>query len=694
MEVYHGSKKTNQSSKEHKRTKRRAWPIVAGILLSLAVIAVAVFLFLYKDVHFQYRIELGDSMPSADVFAKTHYVSVKYITDISKVSESETANHWLRVYANGNERLVSLVVEDTTPPTAQPIELSIAINQEITPDQMVTDIEDAGLVKIQWHQAPEFGIAGDYPVVVKLQDLSGNTALVSSMLYIRATIDTLTMEAGSDQPTLSDFLADEALVGTFVTDVDALTLSIPGEYQVSIDVGGTVYTSMLIIEDTVAPEVATQLVYITPGSQAQPEDFVSESTDATALSFDFLTAPDFGKIGFQDVVVMATDLGGNTTQETATLLISNAAPISLEIREALLTADDFSGLSAYSDVTLANEMVPDTLGDFDIELLLDGEVNPTRVTVIDTTPPTAEPVAVDWYVAHALSADRFVQDAFDYTEISYAFSNEPDWSLPGAQDVSIVLTDTSGNSAEFSTTLTLGYDTEPPKLYGVKDRYCYIGQPVAYFAEVFAEDNCDEEVKIEVNNSEVNIHQAGEYTVTYTATDSSGNTTQLSCTFTFVEETVSQEELDTVVQSVFSSILTDDMSLAQKAYAVFKYVTRHVKYSGGSNKSDWKYEAYRGITTGRGDCFTFFATAKYLLEEIGAQTISVERSGGNKTTRHYWLLVDVGTGWYHVDATNVGPVGYDCFMRTDKELLSKSRNYWSFDRSLYPPTPETPFILE
>ena len=693
MEVLqYGSNNNQQASK--KRPRRRAWPIIIGIILSLAAIAVAVYLFLYKDIHFQYRVELGAPVPTAEVFAKTHSVSVQYITDVSKISESETASHWVSILANGDERLVSLVIEDTTPPTAQPTHMTIAINQEISPDQMVTDIEDAGLVKIQWEQAPQFGIAGDYPVVIKLQDLSGNTSLVSSMLSIRAVVDSLTIEAGSDTPELSDFLADAALSGAFVTDTDALTLYIPGEYEVSINVDDIVYKSMLVVEDTVAPDITTQLVYFAPGNQAQPQDFISEAIDATALSFEFAAEPDFGKIGFQDVTVIASDLGDNSVQKTATLLISNASPITLEIREDALTTDDFSGLTAYSDIAIADEMVPNTLGDFEVVLLLDGEANPTRVTVIDTKSPTAEPVPVFWYVDHALSADRFVQNAFDYTEISYTFVNEPDWSSVGTQNVSVVLTDTSGNSAEFSTTLTLDYDNEPPKLYGVKNRYCYIGQPVAYFAEVSAEDNCDEEVTIEVNNSEVNIHQAGEYTVTYTATDSSGNSTQLSCKFTFVEETVSDEELDAVVQSVFSSILTDDMSLGQKAYAVFKYVNRHVKYSGGSNKTDWKYEAYRGITTGRGDCFTFFATAKYLLEEIGAQTISVERSGGNRTTRHYWLLVDVGTGWYHVDATNVGPSGYDCFMRTDKEILSKARNYWSFNQSLYPPTPETTFKLD
>jgi transglutaminase-like putative cysteine protease len=189
-------------------------------------------------------------------------------------------------------------------------------------------------------------------------------------------------------------------------------------------------------------------------------------------------------------------------------------------------------------------------------------------------------------------------------------------------------------------------------------------------------------------------YTAGTYKVTYTATDSSDNRVTLSCRFTFVEETVTDEELNAAADAVLAEITTPDMSIGYKAYAIYHYVFDHIKYNGISNKTDWKYEAYRGITTGRGDCFTFYATAKCLLERIGAQTMCVERHGGNRTTHHYWLLVDLGTGWYHLDAINVGPRNYECFMRTDAELRARGANFWSFDHSLYPPTPTESYQLK
>jgi transglutaminase-like putative cysteine protease len=363
------------------------------------------------------------------------------------------------------------------------------------------------------------------------------------------------------------------------------------------------------------------------------------------------------------------------------------------IRNTPLTASEFPGTASYGSAALAAEMIPNTLGEFDVELILDGQSNPTRVTVVDTTPPIAEPAQVQWYLGHPLAPEKLVSNAFDFTQITYSFKQEPDWNSQATQNVIVVLTDAAGNVSEYTSSLTLSPDTEAPVLYGVTDHHVYIGQAVAYFADVFAQDNCDSEVDVQVDNSQVDMNAAGTYQVTYTATDSSGNKTQASCSFTFVEETVTDEQLHGAAQQVLSEITTADMSIGDKAYAIFKYVNTHIKYNGISNKNDYKYEAYRGITEGRGDCFTFYATARCLLDEIGAQTMCVERWGSKtKTTHHYWVLANLGTGWYHFDAINVGPRNFDCFMKTDKELLGRGPNWWSFNKALYPRTPDESFV--
>ena len=61
--------------------------------------------------------------------------------------------------------------------------------------------------------------------------------------------------------------------------------------------------------------------------------------------------------------------------------------------------------------------------------------------------------------------------------------------------------------------------------------------------------------------------------------------------------------------------------------------------------------------------------------------MSVERLGG--ATRHYWLLVNVGSGWYHFDACNAGQAKNRCFMWTNEQCKVKAY-FWRFEESNYP----------
>jgi hypothetical protein len=687
------SRSTNKQKDGKSRTGRRA---IAYAALGLAVlcIAAAVTLFiLYKDVNYRYYMELGSPIPSAEVFSRNGS-TVEYSTGFMRIDASKTGDHWLHVSVNGSDRLVDLIIRDTVAPEAQPVDLAISIRDKVKPDRLVSGLSDAGPVKLLWQTEPPFGTAGDYSVVIDMCDMSGNTSSVTSTLHIKAVVDSIDYEAGSALPALADFLFDTALNGKFITDLSSLPLEKTGQYDVAIEVNGVPYTSMLIVKDTVRPELALHnMAYLRLGDQIKPEDFVSTATDATALSFKFASEPDCNTAGFQDVGVIATDLGGNTVEKQAKLFVSKVAPVTVEIRGTPLTSADFP--EAPGVVTVPRQTVPDKLGELEVDLTLDGERAPALVTVVDTTKPTAEAMDVSGFLMHPLVPEKFVKNAFDYTKISYSFAADPDWSKTGAQSVTVKLTDAAGNNSEYISKLTLVQDAKAPSLFGVKDRYCYVGQAVAYFAEVYAVDNCDPDVRVDVDNSAVDINKKGSYKVTYSATDTSGNTVKKTCTFTFVEASVTDEDLNAAAQKVLSKIITDDMSIGQKAYAIFNYVNTHVKYTGTSNKKDWKYEAYRGITQGRGDCFTFFSTAKILLNMIGAETMDVERQGGTYTTHHYWLLVNLGTGWYHFDALKYAELDYKCFMRTDKEIRTRvGRNFYSFDHSLYPPTPDKPYVLK
>ena len=155
---------------------------------------------------------------------------------------------------------------------------------------------------------------------------------------------------------------------------------------------------------------------------------------------------------------------------------------------------------------------------------------------------------------------------------------------------------------------------------------------------------------------------------------------------------ISDEQLDKEVDRVLKEILTDGMTLEQQAYAIFDYCYSNITSWGTSDKTDWKSEAYRGLTEGVGDCFTFYSTSYALLQKIDCQVLSVERLNGK--TQHFWCLVDLGSGWYHFDTCNVGPQHLRCFMKTSEELVQYSVQYWRFDTTLYPPVETIPYAME
>ena len=160
----------------------------------------------------------------------------------------------------------------------------------------------------------------------------------------------------------------------------------------------------------------------------------------------------------------------------------------------------------------------------------------------------------------------------------------------------------------------------------------------------------------------------------------------------FIRPSVTDEKLQAAVEKVLGKIVTDDMTIGEKAYAIFRYVKRTFVNTERSNKRDWKYEAWRGLTTRRGDCFTMNAAAKALLEAIGAKTMFVTR---NSAARHYWLMVDLGTGWDHYDTYNDGPSRrYDCFMLTTEECLKLYPFFWKYDHRIYPETETRKFVRD
>lgn len=276
----------------------------------------------------------------------------------------------------------------------------------------------------------------------------------------------------------------------------------------------------------------------------------------------------------------------------------------------------------------------------------------------------------------------------------------------GVHEIKLSLTDASGQTRELTVTLTLVRDEAPPVLSGVTDLSVQIGEAVAYRKNVRVSDDCFGELKLDVDSSLVDLSKEGSYPVTYTATDAAGNRTSLTAYVHVYAHMFSESDLWELVDGLIQTYhLDSDMTTEQRCRVIYQYAQSHIAYSGGSDKSDWKREAYTAISKGTGDCFSYFAVSKAFFERLGIENLDVERSADVAAAvneRHYWSMINIAAEgqaavWYHFDACrlNASYPHSGCLL-TDKQIDAYNRlrrnaagvnNYfYAYDKEKYPAT--------
>jgi transglutaminase-like putative cysteine protease len=215
-----------------------------------------------------------------------------------------------------------------------------------------------------------------------------------------------------------------------------------------------------------------------------------------------------------------------------------------------------------------------------------------------------------------------------------------------------------------------------------------VGDTVAYRSGVTVTDNSGEDIELQVDASKVDTSVPGEYEVVFSATDSSGNRAELSVILTV--SSIDPAIVDELVEATLARIIDADMSLHDKAQAIFIYVQGSVRYDAGGEKTSLYEGAYEGLKQKAGDCWVYAATSEMLLTQAGIDNLPIKRVGGS--TRHYWNLVNLGEGWYHFDACpNRDGSNDKRFMFTETEAVALAQisayrlpDYYTYDHSLYP----------
>jgi hypothetical protein len=503
--------------------------------------------------------------------------------------------------------------------------------------------------------------------------------------------DSVEVEYGRALPAGADFLRNNVtgkIPEPLIENLAALSSEVPGEFPVTLNIGGVRCYSLLNVIDRTEPVVTAKSVTAIWGENLVPRDFVADAYDIGKITYHFAQIPDVHKIGEQIVRLEATDDSGNTASVQARLyILSGTLTVVKAIGEAEdITIDDFvfklpEGHTAVLRTAIHPEYFQSP-GERPVKLLIDGRGSDALLVIRDVLPPEAHALDVKGWIGEALPPDAFYDELTDSSEVSARFVSEPDWYSEEKQSVRIILTDAAGNSTELTASLVLGRDTEAPRIEA-RNQTVLLGDKIAYRSGAAVTDNKDENLTLEIDSSAVDVQTAGRYPVIYSATDSAGNTASVTA-YIYVGEVTSDfvyELADEIIENLGLDGLTD----REKVQKIWNYVRSNVGYVNEGEHDNVAAGAYAAFSTRRGDCFTYYAAVEVLLTRAGVPNEGVRRSGGR--SNHFWSLVELDGKWYHCDATPHRNGGGKAIM-TESEAIaleeSRGSTYYDYDASLHP----------
>lgn len=314
----------------------------------------------------------------------------------------------------------------------------------------------------------------------------------------------------------------------------------------------------------------------------------------------------------------------------------------------------------------------------------------TVLHVQDTVAPqvTLKEKSIEMYTtAEAPAPEDLVESISDVTECTVKYKEKYDFTTEGQFDVKVVVTDTSGNEKICTIPCKVMADVTPPEIKGVEPLTISQGDAVSYKKNIEVVDDIDPEPVLEVDASGVNVDKRGTYTLVYTATDAAGNVSKKTTTVKIVSAKIAEateENVNALADKILADIITDNMSQLQQARAVFDWVVNNITYSETAGIDDLLSAAYKGMYYHVGDCTVKQKTAEVMLNRLGIKNMEIEKI--RDTRGHYWLLIDVGEGWYHYDP-NLQLDGTLIFYWHDADLWAYSnahKNTHNYDPSKYP----------
>lgn len=361
------------------RQNRHRSPLIPILLLIVLLLGALVGWMLYilwgdsQQVFHDVTVELGqqtldirDFLTEKGKPSRASFVTDPNTIDLSTVGQTTvTLKHGVKTY------VVSLTVEDTTPPEVVFLpEYTVALPDDLPQaGALVESVKDFSQVRTYYSQDPS--VPGDYSdttVTVVVEDTSGNAVEGSCVLHFTGWLkETCTLELGQEL-TPEMVLLDPQKDAPFLKDTKDIGATL-GEHVLTVDTGGATAQCTVTVKDTTPPTLTVQSVRRFPGDSVAVTDFVTSATDLSGEPEVYLTGelPDMKKQGTYTVTIEAKDSSGNVTQQEATLWVSKnlSAPVisgaSVDIRVTVNSNPDFlKGVTAKDDIDPKCEITVDT----------------------------------------------------------------------------------------------------------------------------------------------------------------------------------------------------------------------------------------------------------------------------------------------------------------------------------------------
>ena len=419
------------------------------------------------------------------------------------------------------------------------------------------------------------------------------------------------------------------------------------------------------------------------------EEFVS-GLEGTGISVELAENP-AAQPGSQTVTLRFSQGELSCLRRTACYRFAMEQSVMVDVADgAVADVKDFVADGAV-EISFDGEVPAlDSIGEKPVTLLCGGAAYKVCYIVKESNPPQGVAKEITGQIGTVPAPETLVEQISDESSVTVTYKEIPVLTTIQDYPVTLVLTDAYGNVTELTSVIHAIPGENAPHFTGLEPLCITIGDTISYKNGVSAEDLQDGTVAFTVDASQINQNQTGSYIAYYSATDADGNKT--IAPREIVVQEVNQAAAEKIARQVLGRIIKDDMTLDEQIYAVQQFTRYSVQFVGSSNKDSIWHAAYEGFTTGKGDCYTYYAINRILLDMLGIENLEVARVGG--TSHHWWNLVRFADGmYYHVDSCPRAIVvsGVDAAKMTESDLktytndsrvTARRPNYYVYDSTL------------